>query len=355
MINHQTKAAGRGFTLVELLVVIAIIGILVALLLPAVQAAREAARRTQCVNNLRQLSLGALNHESALRKFPAGAIIKDLSSGGYSSRSTVATWVIGLLPYLEEGAIFGSIDQNKPVYEQVGFGANFHHRELAAFICPSDVQANPAIISDTHGARGNYAGNAGYSGQLDAFNQSVNFGLWMNDMSWQQNQRVGDPVYGKLLPRADGGGRARSNLAGFGPMLVNRGIGTKKVRDGLSKTVIISEVRKAPGTDASNGNRGDIRGALHWGMGSLYVHTEAPNSDVPDLTRYCVTGPNVPCVYTSSAHNGAHKLSARSAHSGGVNVGNLDGSVRFVTNDINPLAWHAMSSYNGEEYYAADF
>ena len=230
MLTTDRNSRSSGFTLVELLVVIAIIGILVALLLPAVNAAREAARRAQCLNNVRQIALAANNHESTLRRFPSGAIIKDLSAIGESARSTVATWVIEILPYMEEDAIHGTINLNLPVYSQVGFGQNFHHQELGMFLCPSDGRSDPEIISDTHGARGNYAGNAGYSGPPNAFGTGIVLGLWMNDVSWQQNVKSSDPVYGLDVPLATGSGNRRSALAGFGPMQVNRGTRVGKLR-----------------------------------------------------------------------------------------------------------------------------
>lgn len=110
------KARFSGFTLVELLVVIAIIGVLVALLLPAVQAAREAARRTQCLNNLRQFSLGCLNHESATKRLPAGFTTRP------SDGDVHHTWASYVLPYLEQGAMFGTINlQDRIVGGMAGY------------------------------------------------------------------------------------------------------------------------------------------------------------------------------------------------------------------------------------------
>ncbi len=108
-----------GFTLVELLVVIAIIGVLVALLLPAVQAAREAARRSQCGNNLKQIGLAVLNHDSAKGRFPAGSTAASTSIDSMNS----SQWSVDLLPYAEQAPVFAlwdrSQDFNRPVNQKL--------------------------------------------------------------------------------------------------------------------------------------------------------------------------------------------------------------------------------------------
>lgn len=102
---HKGRASRQGFTLVELLVVIAIIGILVGLLLPAVQQIREAARRTQCLNNLKQLGLAAHNYESAFKRFPPGYLGATPLPGDYSQNSNIGH-LVHLLPYVEQQAIY---------------------------------------------------------------------------------------------------------------------------------------------------------------------------------------------------------------------------------------------------------
>ncbi|MBQ6107882.1 MAG: DUF1559 domain-containing protein, partial [Thermoguttaceae bacterium] len=159
----------KGFTLVELLVVIAIIGMLVGLLLPAVQQAREAARRMQCGNNLKQLGLACMNHESANMKFPSGGwgstYCGDPDRGFGKGQS--GNWAYSLLPYLEQNAIFqlGSTGVNTSITKKSS--AERMNTAINAFICPSRRTAklftvanttyNDSNFSATQGCKGDYA------------------------------------------------------------------------------------------------------------------------------------------------------------------------------------------------------
>ncbi len=135
--------ARHAFTLVELLVVIAIIGILVGLLLPAVQNAREAARRTQCFNNLRQIGLALHNYESAYRRFPSGWISGDLSGEpGWG-------WSVALFPFIEQNNMYQSIDTNVPIEDPMHEEARLY--VVPTFLCPSDIGDNLFEIGEGHG------------------------------------------------------------------------------------------------------------------------------------------------------------------------------------------------------------
>ena len=346
-----------GFTLVELLVVIAIIGVLVALLLPAIQAAREAAQRAQCTNNLKQLGLAALNYESARKEFPAGHRMTRIGN----NIDSLGSWVTQLMPYLEEGNLFSQIDQDQLFFDQtvdVGKGEfeKTHHVFLPSMVCPSDPADSGAalgLINDHYGARGNYVGNAGWSTPGPGFEEC---GIWMNDPGWEQigANNAGHPSckFGIQYPGPGGGRPVYSALSGYGPFRVNQGLRFKEATDGLSSTIAFAEVLKVPGQD--------MRGCLHWGGGTMYLHSEPPDASYPDLSRFCAVGlddPYAPCDDSVSGWTGAHKLAARSAHSGGVNVVMLDGSCQFISDDVDsmnhgdaaPRVWQALSTFGGGE------
>src|SRR5262245_35412924 len=163
----QLAAWRRGFTLVELLVVIAIIGVLVALLLPAVQAAREAARRNQCISNLRQLGLGLMNYESAKSRFPSAFEFRQGDDPALLTNMG-PNWAVLILPYIEQAPLYGQIDRsvtllgkNQPLISDPK-NARIRETQLEVFRCPTDARnAFPLEIGAARWARGNYAANAG--------------------------------------------------------------------------------------------------------------------------------------------------------------------------------------------------
>ncbi|MEM7313252.1 MAG: DUF1559 domain-containing protein [Planctomycetota bacterium] len=303
-----------GFTLVELLVVIAIIGILVALLLPAVQTAREAARRTHCMNNVRQVALACLNHESATRRFPVG-------TSSTESRDVLHTWASYILPYVEEANSFNEIDFSVPSWYPLVTGnppftdeanPDWVSRQFSFYLCPSGI--GPGVHEDTARffAHGNYVANAGYVHG------------WRQITFDRERDRENPPP----------------NRGPFEKSFTqkNRGIGLRKIKDGMTKTAMIGEIRQFPGNDG--------RGLLYLSSGTFYSHFYPPNAIGDDNNEFCTT-PERSAPFTCSrrgVNDRVGRQTARSRHPGVVAIAMCDASVQFVANDVDMNAWAAMGS-----------
>jgi prepilin-type N-terminal cleavage/methylation domain-containing protein/prepilin-type processing-associated H-X9-DG protein len=297
----------RAFTLVELLVVIAIIGVLVALLLPAVQAAREAVRRASCLNNLRQLGLALHNYHDMFNKFPG--VRDSYLPGPFSTQAH-------LLDYLEQANLSHSIDFSQPT--STGVNQNVASLIVRSFLCPSDP------------ANGRVRGLA-YGG----CNLVANVGTGVNN---------GDYV------------------TGDGVFLLNNPVGFRNLTDGSSNTAAFSEsilgdgqniegtpqrqiVQLAGSTQPTStacgsgpwlGKRGDrwINGGY---LSTAYNHFAAPNSATWD------------CL---NAANNYGLKTARSLHPGGVNLLLCDGSGRFIASNVDLAVWKAIATRDGGEAVA---
>lgn len=248
----------RAFTLVELLVVIAIIGVLVALLLPAVQAAREAARRSQCANNLKQIALGCLNYESTHKRLPRGSNFKAVQN------PRPGTWVRDVLPYIEAGNVSDLIDENKHMTDNTSNGNGTSNLQIAqttvlpVFICPSDPVAQNPILENRGGSGNNpspcqglwYKGSMGptipdqcvFIPASEMANQHLlcmgaNYGSDKDDTSFEA------PCYSTI--KGTGGSRAqpcpdKSRCVGA---ICRNSVGTplRKFIDGVSNTYLLGE------------------------------------------------------------------------------------------------------------------
>jgi len=332
-------ASQRAFTLVELLVVIAIIGVLVALLLPAIQAARESARRTHCINNMRQIGISLLNYESARKRLPEGAVQRHgVGPNGtpITGNPTMFSWISRIMPHLEEATLHSQVDWTMPLGDRNDRGDTGHHIRFQTYLCPSDDEVD--ITNSWYGARGNYAANVG-----------IGF-VWMNDPSPTQDCAFGSQF--GCTQRPFGGDPPRQNpeapqssLSRFGTFMVNHGRRMSEFSDGTSNTIAVGEIRKVEGTDT--------RGVLHFGAGSMYMHDFTPNvptqSAPKEHTRWCVDVDYAPCRSADQEWRGQWRHFSRSAHPGGVNVMMADTSVHYVTDDVDPDAWAAASTPNGGE------
>jgi prepilin-type N-terminal cleavage/methylation domain-containing protein/prepilin-type processing-associated H-X9-DG protein len=317
----------RGFTLIELLIVIAIIAVLVALLLPAVQGAREASRRAQCLNHLKQIALAMHHYHDAHGVLPPGK--KGCCWG---------TWLVYTLPYLEQQSLFNAWNScgiNAPGVPE-GYDLDLRYfgvanrtvtsTRIGVYLCPSD-QTNAPITAAMNGftyacTSQNYAANFGNTIVIQTDFQGIRFG--------------GAPLVDIGSPLGD------YDQPGRPP------VGFNTIIDGLSNSLLISEVVVGQGQD--------LRGFSWWGDAATFEAFLPPNSSFPDVifsAYYCINrSPNPPCIGATTAL--PENYAARSRHPGGVNVAMCDGSVRFVKNGIDVRTWRALSTTAGVEVVGTD-
>jgi prepilin-type N-terminal cleavage/methylation domain-containing protein len=339
----------RGFTLVELLVVIAIIGVLIALLLPAVQAARESSRRAQCMNNLKQLGVALANHDAELKYLPAGMISKRYA-GEPNHPKNFYRWsaLAQLLPYLENSSLFESLDLSVPLYmpgpgypiaEQNKLGIS---QVIGSFLCPSD-EGMPVKegMGPTNYAVCSGSGSGGGSpfdadGVLYA-NSATRFSDIVDGAS--RTITVSESVLGFDTPRDNGAFHSFSPERSYKFVLSFFGAPelTELKCDGSQNY------------NASGATGNDPRG-FAWCSGeyrsAMYNHYYPPNAREYD----CVTSvtmdpsPDKDILYAAFGWR-----SARSMHAGGVNAARADGSAQIYADDIDPAIWRALATRNGEE------
>ncbi len=317
----------QAFTLVELLVVIAIIGILVALLLPAVQTAREAARRTQCVNNLRNVAIAMHNYHDAKKEFPPAMIVRKDESrkatdiNAFISGRLYANWAILLLPYIEEQALQDAftIYQDDGDPEQIKTPANTVARgtDVAVMRCPSDTGGDVRMSLDGgNWARGNFA---------------LNGAQFLPTYACQENEGGCEDAH-----------RNQPYTRGF--TFVGRSMRMKNIKDGLSKTIMLGELRVGLSPRDRRGTWASamVGGSLHWRHAGNRVN--GPNSCVPgddDLKGGSMVVDDVGedvlinnCMMPFIGWDFSAQSVVRSAHTGGVNVAMGDCGVRFVSDFV---------------------
>jgi prepilin-type N-terminal cleavage/methylation domain-containing protein len=319
----------HGFNLVELLVVIAIIGVLVALLLPGVQAAREAARRSQCLNNLKQISLAALNFESTKKHFPHGTYNWiDMYGGGATGplAQDRRCWMHDLWPNLEQTAIYSQFDAFMRKSGNSALGFPGQDTVFSTAMCPSD-SLSPKIHSFWGGLNGQP--NQGFSGNYVACAGSLYF----------NKPLPGDTYIG-----------AESSAHQDGIFFALSEVAPSDVTDGLSKTLAFTEIKLVEDTDSH-----DIRGRYHNPThgGVTFTTLYPPNTTRPDRFNWCALKPpaDAPCIQTATDM----QLAARSYHTGGiVNAARIDGSVASISEGIDVVVYNALGSRNGEESVGAE-
>ncbi len=327
----------RGFTLIELLVVIAIIAILIALLLPAVQQAREAARRIQCKNNLKQIGLALHNYMDVYTTFPPSFCF-----------STAGSWSVHgrILPYMEQASAFAKVrldlDWADPINEATGVA----ELKVPSYSCPTDPY-------------GNRMHNAGPGeGNIRVHTYGVNFGTW----------KVYDPV---------------TNSGGDGVFHPNSRTRPGDIPDGMTNTLLLAEVKSYqpyfrntsdPGPTVPNSisfvsglsgeakygaNLDDNAGHTEWCDGPVhqsgFTTVFRPNTRV----SYAAGGITYDIDYnsqyegTSTTQTTYAAITSRSYHTGIVNVALADGSIRSISENIDINVWRALGTRAGSEVVGA--
>lgn len=318
-----------GFTLVELLVVVTIIGLLIALLLPAVQAAREAARTMQCGNNLKQIGLGVQLYHDANGMLPPG--------GHNPWRQT---WYHAILPHIDQQPLYDLWDPRFDYYTSSSACKNVQiaATPVETMHCPSN-RNTPFKLADTNVWfrywRGNYVCNAGNVGVGNTGSTGLAC-LGSRSLAGATIRNGGAPF---LVATDSGGFRYQS----FGD-----------IADGLSNTLGFSECLQGERGASCNGltNTQDLRGSPFHAAFCWFTTWLTPNSVNPDVNPdsggCCVPKDDAPCQSATIA-GGPVALAARSRHSGGVNVSMLDGSGRFVSDSVDWNIWQALGTSAGGE------
>ena len=352
MTLSRLSSLRRGFTLIELLVVIAIIGVLIALLLPAVQAAREAARRAQCINNLKQMGLALHNYHDSTSSLPWGA--------GPWGNSDWSMHVM-MLPYIEQIPMYNGTNFNAGMAFDPANTTTWHST-ISSFLCPSDPDR--LTWADGHV---NYMGNAGSA--PNSFYGGGSTG------SQQGGQYAGIFQFVGL--------DTNGNASGPGPQS-RTVIGFRDVLDGLSQTAAVSERVKGVGQNNNQLNdvtvpsstvvNGSDPGANDNSPQTFYGTCKA-SGDVnhggtafgsgdaaggrwwigyaPDSRYNHVMTPNLwSCGYNNGTGFGAYTASSR--HPAAVNVLFCDGSTRSIKSSVQPFVWWALGTRAGNETISAD-
>ena len=299
--GRDARGPRVGFTLIELLVVIAIIAVLIGLLLPAVQKAREAASRASCLNNLKQIGLGLHNYHAAYGHFPAGYTSAAASVNG-DGLGPGWGWATHLLPFMEQDPLFRSIYLSKDIADPANAAART--TSLKSYLCPSDFPRTPTFDAVAEGgtvicpvAFSNYAGVGGLYEVTD--NPDVNTGVLLRNSRY----RVTD------------------------------------ILDGASNTLMVTE--RHSGQSPMTTWTGAVTGAVNPPLVPGYEEEGPPTLVLINLGEAADRRtPNNPL---------GHVEDASSRHVGGVNALFGDGSVRFVPNAINPATWAALGTRDGGE------
>jgi prepilin-type N-terminal cleavage/methylation domain-containing protein/prepilin-type processing-associated H-X9-DG protein len=318
--NRRASYVRAGFTMIELLVVIAIVGFLIALMVPAIQVAREMARRLQCGDNTKQLSLGVQEYHDSCQAFPYGNVQGATAYSGISIHAR-------LLPYLEQSSVYDTIDWNVDYSHPRNRPALM--KLVPPFICPSDPDRLPPDL----GGRNNYYGNCGtniLAGAPPTNSNDPNFGMQPCNGVFQRD---------KLVRFAD-------------------------VSDGSAYTAMFSEKCKGDGNNGLVSAKTDTFRPGTFPATADQAVADCNACNIEDLSKQGVSNVGAPWMYAYHSTTlyyhvappngrscmfppGRIMTTANSYHPGGVIVAMCDGSVRFIPNSIDLAVWRAMGTRSG--------
>ena len=352
--QHQFR---NGFTLVELLVVIAIIGILIALLVPAVQMVRSAARRTHCTNNIRQIAVAIHNYNDSNRRFPVNQIGPGLSDGNGNFGEGYYSWLVPILPFLEEGPVYFQFNFSLSNGDGDSYRMSATHYNAAAaasristYLCPSDiVDADNLIMGTANPAPGSYIGNAGwpplatgFHGERPTpgeFNGVIPLVHPSEPVAWHQ-KRI------RFASLTDGA----AYTAMVSERLIQTGQSAPAIRNCdrrlqsqciLPRSETLSEIddqiRNVAHSHVFESAHIGRSWSLGWPLaGQTYMHVKTPNTLIAH--------------YSTGVHEGQFIITPSSHHGGGVNIAMADASIHFAPNGVDPVVWRAIGSRNDGNY-----